>query len=494
MEFYNSRSILRDISSRELHGFKGRKRPSFTYSTSINERNNEPSCSRGVSSSHYDVPTPPLAISFAKTIKNAHILGVTDEEGYVNLIDTRLKLDSSATHQENAAKSIVSSWVAHDNSVYDLCWSKIKLWDVEHKKCYGMLRGHVGSVKSVSCHPTNSDLVVSGSRDGSFALWDLRCNSQRGRNWITPNDQVNGAHTSAKRKRIKKKSASMTITSVLYLKDEVSIVTAGALDSVVKLWDTRNLRVSAAQPCPLQDSTTDMNERQHGITSLSQDCNGVLLSASCTDDRIYLYNVLQLEKGPISSFSGCQIGSFYIKSTISPDASHILSGSSDRNAYIWQVENPNQDPISLTRHEKEVTAVDWCLHEAGKIATASDDYTVRFWNVQNRNCLLPRTAIRRRVMAAPRTKCKEPSPSRQRESPCISSHSEAVMQDQSLGELMKTPETTPNLFCRNMLLQGVNLNEAFDKTPESAVWSPSSVLCPPSSMKKRTIRDYFMVY
>lgn len=504
MEIYNSHSILHDIKSRELHGFKGRKRPLFNYSTSVDDRNDEPSCSRGVSSSHDGVSTPPLSVSFAKTIRNAHILGVSDEEGYVNLIDTRLKLSPSATHQENAEKAIVSSWVAHDNSVYDICWIKedtrvltasadhsIKLWDVEQKKCYGMLLGHVGSVKSVSCHPTNSDLVVSGSRDGSFALWDLRCNPCQGRDYITSTEQVNGAHTSAKLKQsIKKKAASMTVTSVLYLKDEVSIATAGAVDSVVKFWDTRNLRLPAAQASPLQESMTETKGR-HGITSLSQDCNGVLLSASCTDNRIYLYNVLRLDKGPVSSFAGCQIGSFFIKSTISPDATHILSGSGNGNAYIWQVDNPQQDPISLTSHEKEVTAVDWCLQEPGKIATASDDYTVRFWNVQNRSCLSPRTAIRRRVMAVPNIECKELS--QQREIPCSSIHREASIQDQSLVELMKTPEATPNQFCRNRLLPGVNLNKAFDKTPESASRSPSSVLSPPSSMKKRTIRDYFVV-
>ncbi|KAH9605324.1 hypothetical protein KSS87_022452, partial [Heliosperma pusillum] len=58
------------------------------------------------------------------TIGNAHILGVTDEEGYLKLYDTRSKLKASATNQENAEKAIVSSWIAHNNSVYDLCWIK----------------------------------------------------------------------------------------------------------------------------------------------------------------------------------------------------------------------------------------------------------------------------------------------------------------------------------------------------------------------------------
>lgn len=31
------------------------------------------------------------------------------------------------------------------------------------------------------------------------------------------------------------------------------------------------------------------------------------------------------------------MSSFYVKAAFSPDGSHVLSGSSDRNAYIWQV-------------------------------------------------------------------------------------------------------------------------------------------------------------
>lgn len=77
---------------------------------------------------------------------------------------------------------------------------------MENKKCLGVLSGHTGSVKSLSCHSSNpgwcyvgkqkinssyicackicqelvfknlftAELIVTGSRDGSFALWDLR--------------------------------------------------------------------------------------------------------------------------------------------------------------------------------------------------------------------------------------------------------------------------------------------------------------------------------
>lgn len=107
-------------------------------------------------------------------------------------------------------------------------------------------------------------------------------------------------------------------------------------------------------------------QRYHGVSSLSQDLNGAFISASCTDSRysnslksvfwlglcfslstiysgifrlcvpnalsrkttpcpmilflsillsfrIYLYNVLQAEKGPVKTFKGCKIESFFVK-------------------------------------------------------------------------------------------------------------------------------------------------------------------------------------
>ncbi|GKD90001.1 putative cytochrome P450, partial [Tanacetum coccineum] len=41
--------------------------------------------------------------------------------------------------------------------------------------------------------------------------------------------------------------ASMSVTSVLYLKDEVPIATGGAADSVIKFWDTRNVNARITQ-------------------------------------------------------------------------------------------------------------------------------------------------------------------------------------------------------------------------------------------------------
>ncbi|XP_034208005.1 U5 small nuclear ribonucleoprotein 40 kDa protein-like isoform X2 [Prunus dulcis] len=164
--------------------------------------------------------------------------------------------------------------------------NNIKVWDIQEKKCTAILMGHTGSVKSLCPHPTNPEIIVSGSRDGSFALWDMRCNSSskniHGEIAICSTAVVKGAHLFPRAKRVRRrKAASMSITPVLYLKDEVSIATAGAVDSIVKFWDTRSLKNVVTQTSPHLESTE--------------------------------------------------------KSIISPDAAHILSGSSDGNAYIWQV-------------------------------------------------------------------------------------------------------------------------------------------------------------
>ena len=38
---------------------------------------------------------------------------------------------------------------------------------------------------------------------------------------------------------------------------------------------------------------------------------------------------------------------YYVQMSLSPDDRFLLSGSSDANAYIWQVDDPSADPVTL---------------------------------------------------------------------------------------------------------------------------------------------------
>ena len=51
----------------------------------------------------------------------------------------------------------------------------------------------------------------------------------------------------------------------------------------------------------------------------------------------YMYDTQRPQIGPTAAYAGHVMSSFFIKACFSPDGEHILSGSSDKNAYIWQV-------------------------------------------------------------------------------------------------------------------------------------------------------------
>ncbi|EPS65344.1 hypothetical protein M569_09434, partial [Genlisea aurea] len=249
MEVSNTRSIFEDLSSREVNGFRVRKR-SYVTDESLDL---DPIGAIAVT--HRGEPSPPMSLSFCQTSKSAHILALADEGGYVTLINSRQKFMDFSSHEENAEKAKVSEWVAHENAIFDLRWIKgdlnlltasgdqsIKVWDANEKKCTRTLLGHTGSIKTISCHPTNQgefpnfiysqiNILVSGSRDGSFAIWDIRnSKSAHQKLCVSPTSVIHEAHTCPGRRRRCRKAESMSITSVLYLKDEVSVATAGAVD------------------------------------------------------------------------------------------------------------------------------------------------------------------------------------------------------------------------------------------------------------------------
>ncbi|PIN04488.1 Peroxisomal targeting signal type 2 receptor [Handroanthus impetiginosus] len=293
METSGHRSFFQDLRLREVNGFRVKKRPYMSNDSQ------EYDLIGAVAVEHRGEPSPPMALSFCKTNKNAHILALADEGGYITLFNTRQRFLDLNSYQKNAEKAKISEWIAHDNAIFDLCWTQddaniltasgdqsIKIWDTQRQKCIRALMGHTGSIKSISCHPTNQDLVVSGSRDGSFAVWDTRCSDATYQKLCAlPTSVIHEAHTSLGRRRCRRgKAESMSITSVLYLKDEISVATAGAVDSVIKLWDTRHLKAPVTHSCPNSESSSE-EKRLHGISSLSQDLNGVFLTASCMDHR-----------------------------------------------------------------------------------------------------------------------------------------------------------------------------------------------------------------
>ncbi|GLJ48887.1 hypothetical protein SUGI_1031120 [Cryptomeria japonica] len=527
-----SNNVFDSLMTREVRPFTVRNRPNLATMTS------EGGVGNGVLTIECDYgSTPALAVSFAKTRSCGHILAVSDEEGFVSLFNTRRRLPSFMSCEQETVNARTERWRAHYNALFDLCWIRddawmltasgdqaIKLWDVEARAGLGIMKFHTGSVKSLCSHPLQSELFASGSRDGTIAFWDMRSASsscdQTNEECFLPVASIIDAHIANHGRRVQRNKASKSITAVLYLKDERVIASAGAADSVVKFWDTRKLKAPIAQtPHQCQEG------RVHGVSSLAQDSTGTFIIASCMDNKIYMYNTLQPDKSPLKSFSGHELDSFYIKSCFSPDGTHILSGSSDGNAFIWQVDRPEESPVKLNGHLRETTAVDWCPSDFCKIATCSDDYTVRVWNIENSNFERMHStpsAIRQRISAYPASisqrlfssphngHLENPLP----DTPAydlefVSADKDKAITSHCLRENeASTPKASKISVSKSLSTESLSLSPNSDvlsrvfspsgkeggatteRTPES-MKSPSSVLNPPSSSKRKTILDYF---
>uniref|UniRef100_A0A8D2PQB3 Denticleless E3 ubiquitin protein ligase homolog n=1 Tax=Zosterops lateralis melanops TaxID=1220523 RepID=A0A8D2PQB3_ZOSLA len=345
------------------------------------------------------MPVPPFGCAFSTATNLEHVLAVANEEGFVRLYDTEAQTTS---------KLIFKEWQAHSNAVFDLAWvpgehrivtasgdQTAKVWDVRAGELLGVCKGHQCSLKSVAFSRFEKAVFCTGGRDGNIMVWDTRCNKKDG--FYRQVNQISGAHNVVDKQtpsKPKKKRQSLrglaplvdfqqSVTVVL-LQDEHTLISAGAVDGVIKVWDLRrNYAAFRQDPLPVRSFCyPGTSTRKLGYSSLVLDSTGANLFANCTDDSIYMFNMTSLRTTPVAVFSGHQNSTFYIKSSTSPDDQFLVSGSSDCNAYIWKVSEPSLPPRILLGHSQEVTSIAWCPSDFTKIATCSDDNTVRIWRLR----------------------------------------------------------------------------------------------------------------
>ncbi|KFP86632.1 Denticleless protein, partial [Apaloderma vittatum] len=347
------------------------------------------------------MPVPPFGCAFSSAPSLEHVLAVANEEGFVRLYNTEAQTTSKLIYKE---------WQAHSNAVFDLAWvpgehkivtasgdQTAKVWDVRAGELLGICKGHQCSLKSVAFSRFEKAVFCTGGRDGNIMVWDTRCNKKDG--FYRQVNQISGAHNVVDKQtpsKLKKKRQNLrgfaplvdfqqSVTVVL-LQDEHTLISAGAVDGVIKVWDLRkNYATYRQDPVPFKSFCyPGTSTRKLGYSSLVLDSTGANLFANCTDDSIYMFNMTSLRTTPMAVFSGHQNSSFYIKSSTSPDDQFLVSGSSDCNAYIWKVSEPSLPPRMLLGHSQEVTSIAWCPSDFTKIVTCSDDNTVRIWRLRCR--------------------------------------------------------------------------------------------------------------
>ncbi|KAM5144032.1 denticleless protein homolog isoform 2-T3 [Callospermophilus lateralis] len=440
-----------------------------------------------------------------------HILAVANEEGFVRLYNTE---------SQTSKKKCFKEWMAHWNAVFDLAWvpgefklvtaagdQTAKFWDVKAGELLGTCKGHQCSLKSVAFSKFEKAVFCTGGRDGNIMVWDTRCNKKDG--FYRQVNQISGAHNTSDKQtpsKPKKKQNSkglapsvdfqQSVTVVLF-QDENTLVSAGAVDGIIKVWDLRK-NYTAYRQEPIASKSflyPGSSTRKLGYSSLILDSTGSTLFANCTDDNVYMFNMTGLKTSPVAVFNGHQNSTFYVKSSLSPDDQFLVSGSSDEAAYIWKVSTPWHPPTVLLGHSQEVTSVCWCPSDFTKIATCSDDNTLKIWRLNrgleekpggDKHSIVGWASQKKKearaglvtVTSSQSTPAKVP---RVKSSPSISSPSSAACAPSCAGDL-PLPSNTPTF--------SIKTPPAKTRSPISRRGSVNSVSPKPLSSFKMSIRNW----
>lgn len=352
---------------------------------------------------------PQLSCAFNNVDNSGQFLAATDEEGHVTILNTE--------HDRSDPAFLRTQWVAHENAVFDLAWSPddktiitasgdqtARLWDVETETRLAVFVGHACSIKSITFDPMDPKIFATGARDGNILIWDVRCTGvavPQGDYVHRAADAIRKAHSGSpletpirkRRKRVGsltpgRNASSQSVTAVKFLEHRPRLLaSAGAANGIIKYWDTRSHGSFAFKDVPIPSETSSpsgTSKRPHGIASLSLDSRGARLFAASTDNHIYMYNAYNLgESARKFTSPGYECSSFYIRTSVSPDDRFIASGSTDKRLHVWEIDAPPgnlRNAIALKGHGREVTSVSWSRWRLDRLASCSDDSTVRVWN------------------------------------------------------------------------------------------------------------------
>ncbi|XP_055381821.1 protein lethal(2)denticleless [Condylostylus longicornis] len=357
---------------------------------------------RGITPSNYSLdynPEPPIfSAKFANCKNYRHILAIANEDGKIALQDTNKK---NFEYEEKA----LEGQQCHFNAVFDLEWAPgemkfvsasgdhtARLWEVTEAgivQCR-TFTGHTRSVKTAAFRKNDPAVFSTGGRDGAILIWDRRAVSNVDLGTSRADNCIYSGHgpgtpVSSRRRIVRTpKLSPSTITSSitgLVFQDDNTLVSCGAGDGVIKIWDLRrNYSCFKREPLPKHSLPYAGTSTFKGFTNLLCDDPGNRLYANCMDNTIYCYNLSSYSSKPIEKYVGFRNGTFYIKSCLSPDGQYLISGSSDEKAYIWNINNPTP-LLSLNGHMVEVTCVAWSSSYDMPIVTCSDDARHKIWRI-----------------------------------------------------------------------------------------------------------------
>jgi WD40 repeat protein len=345
------------------------------------------------------------AVAFAPDGKSVAVGGATRKDGvevgYVRLFDTATGKDGGALE---LASGVLALAFAPDGATL-IAGAKadgVQLWDVAGRKLRGTLRGHVGWIGTVAV-ATGSKTIATGSFDSTAKLWDLDGGQAptvlRGRHgWVcavalAPDGKqlATGADDgtivlwdpATGKEAATLKGHTGAVVAVAY-SAKAGLLATGSWDEAkgqgqLKLWD--------ADPASKSFGKEQRQLAGHatGVVCLAFAPDGRTLASGGTDGKVIFWDPASGEKrGEVDAHKGvvrCV--------AFAPNGRYLASGGDDATI---SVRGPDGRPILFEAsaqlksaqpfggHTAAVTALAFAANSA-VLASASEDRTVRLWNV-----------------------------------------------------------------------------------------------------------------
>ncbi|KAL8292842.1 hypothetical protein RQP46_000536 [Phenoliferia psychrophenolica] len=208
------------------------------------------------------------------------------------------------------------------------------------------LKGHTDSVY---CLQFDQHKVISGSRDRSIRIWDLRTNSCV-------------------------KTLKGHEGSILCLQYDDSVLISGSSDCRIIVWD---LVGDKATGKGRWDQKMTLVGHSMGVLDLCFDDTWIVSCSKDTTIRVWsratgeLYRVLSGHSGPVNAVQLLN--------------GKVVSASGDSLLKLWDIESGEVERV-FTGHARGLACVQYA--PSGKlIATGSNDKTVKIWDAETGKCL-----------------------------------------------------------------------------------------------------------
>lgn len=256
----------------------------------------------------------------------------------------------------------------HTGDVLALSWSKnnfllsssmdktVRLWHMSRPECLCTFK-HDDLVTSIVFHPTDDRFFLAGSLDAQLRLWSI------------PDRAV--AFSAV---------AHEFITAVAFSPDGKTAI-CGLLGGLCLFYETERLQLKSQIHVRSSRGKNAKGSKITGIKTAALPSEGgkadvkVLISSNDSRVRIYSLRTKMLEV----KFRGLENQSSQISARFSDDGAYVISGSEDRQAYIWSAnstdyEMKDKQPYEcFDAHPEVVTTATMAPIKTRQLLSASGD-------------------------------------------------------------------------------------------------------------------------